>query len=1150
MLIPLSSAIGGVLPTGVKAEVVKAPSFATFSTSAIRARADEEFVGILALAIEPATARDLGLTEEVKTKLSELVQQREDEVFDLAMSIKDLTDDQRRERLRPFVEESERLGFELLSETQIAKLQKTALRRKGVAALVESDIQKELELTGEQNRKIEKLVTDRANISGSQRAQIQGRSQIDGEIAQLLSEEQREEFTKITGTTLRLPRESERTGRSFQGGSRSRQFGDRRENPEISGGAIPLIDLGRQSQDVAAGGANEKLKFSFRYTPWKQVLDWFAQQADLSLVAEPMPPGTFNYIDENEYTPEEALDLINGELLTQGYTLVRKHKILRVIDLSQEGGIDPNVLEDVAPEDLGKKGKNEIVRSTFDIRTMSPEEAEIEITALLGPQGSLDLMPTAKKVRVTETAGNLLTIHRLIAGVSNPTVATFQLEHLKPAKFLKTARQLLGMGVGQNSDNDGTLHIAVGQENRLFVSGTAERVEHLKKIIAQVDTQHGQSASSGKESFVVYPITSDPELTYQVLQSLLADKHDEVRMSLDAGGGNFYLYGSEEAHELVTETLGKMQNDGREIVVMPLRRVDPQTALTMVTSLLQIGEENTNAPIVDINPVSRQLIVRGSQRQVDEIRGMLVQMGEDPDGGAASGSRVRTIPLPEEVARQAMEQAEALWPSIRRNKIRVKIPSRGSGIQQHDLNKEKESGGPLTLENLQEGFKELNLPNGDQSTLFLPKEVKKNEASSGTTSLNTSSTDMPLAGATLPLGVAFSIDDSIALQDRVNTQDDRKRTQDLPEIEVVIGPNGLVIASEDLDALDAFENLFRDIAGSIDINTERPDVYFLKYIRANDAANLLNQIVNGEDSSGGSDDMLTNLASSFGGQFGGLISGVLGSGGTSGNVRIVPDTALNSLFVIANPQDRLLVEDLLEIIDQEGSPIEVRTERKPQLIPVYNVSADEIADNIRTMYAARLNSGQQNNGQQNGRGGRGGGGGGGEAAFLQAMMGGGGRSRGGGNGNSNNANNFGTSLPLITIGVDQRSNSLIVAASEQDFNDIQSLVESLDKAADESADISLFIPLKNSNPDVVQQALTAMLGDRVQTGSNNNRGGNNARGNNRGNNRSGNNARGNNRGNNRSGNNARGNNRGNNRGGGNNTGGRGGGGGGRGGGRG
>ena len=77
------------------------------------------------------------------------------------------------------------------------------------------------------------------------------------------------------------------------------------------------------------------LRFNFRFQLWTDVLEWFAEEAGLSLVMNVPPPGTFNYSDAKQYTPEEAIDVLNSVLLTHGFTLIRRDKMLIVQDLSQ-----------------------------------------------------------------------------------------------------------------------------------------------------------------------------------------------------------------------------------------------------------------------------------------------------------------------------------------------------------------------------------------------------------------------------------------------------------------------------------------------------------------------------------------------------------------------------------------------------------------------------------------------------------------------------------------------------------------------------------------------------------------------------------------------------------------------------------------------
>ena len=57
-------------------------------------------------------------------------------------------------------------------------------------------------------------------------------------------------------------------------------------------------------QDVSAENGDEdaphELQFTFRHTPWEEVLRWIAQQCELSFNLDYEPKGTLNFVDEIE----------------------------------------------------------------------------------------------------------------------------------------------------------------------------------------------------------------------------------------------------------------------------------------------------------------------------------------------------------------------------------------------------------------------------------------------------------------------------------------------------------------------------------------------------------------------------------------------------------------------------------------------------------------------------------------------------------------------------------------------------------------------------------------------------------------------------------------------------------------------------------
>ena len=157
----------------------------------------------------------------------------------------------------------------------------------------------------------------------------------------------------------------------------------------------PAADTAKSPTREAGGGAVAETKppaaptlhFQFRFEPWKDVLDWFAQKADLSLVMDQPPQGTFNYTDERGYTPAEALDILNSVLTTKGYMLIRHGRMLMLVNL--EDPIPANLVPTVPVESLDTRGEFDLVSVLFNLEQLKPEEAEAEVNKLRGPQGSV-----------------------------------------------------------------------------------------------------------------------------------------------------------------------------------------------------------------------------------------------------------------------------------------------------------------------------------------------------------------------------------------------------------------------------------------------------------------------------------------------------------------------------------------------------------------------------------------------------------------------------------------------------------------------------------------------------------------------------------------------------------------------------------------
>lgn len=797
--------------------------------------------------------------------------------------------------------------------------------------------------------------------------------------------------------------------------------------------AAESVPVTSDTANVSAG--DREFTFNFRYQPWQDVLDWFAEQADLSLVLESPPPGTFNYHDGRSYTAAEALDVINSVLLTKGFTLVKNGRMLVLVNL--EDGIPPNLVTDVPLAQLDDHGEYEIIRVTFPVLNMSADEAAKEVEHLIGPQGAVIVLPQSKRIQVTETGGRLRAIRSVINAVERPDVTgsirEITLKHLSVDDALPYLRQLLAIPDEAFSTPDGQLNLGKDVTGwKLLVHGTPERVARAEEVVRLIDVADAARGISGAPQLEVYPITTaDPASVLQILQTLLeGDK--SVKLAVDPITGHLVAFARPAQQSTIRATIEQMQRDSRQVAVIPLSTVDPQVAVLSITKLfggLDREKPDPSAPRVDADITTRSLLVRGTTGQVKQIRDLLAQMGESEDstGTTKSNEHVRLLPLTGAASRSALSQIEKIWPTMRANRIRVVMPSQ-------------------TIQTFR--------PGDDAESAAQESQPEQPPAETNATE---PSAMVPIQRSHFHLvQMLKDVDDQVS-----STGENRPGAP----IVVAPGPGGVLIASDDLEALDDFEELLTTVAERNGSSTRDYAVFYLKYGKAANVSEVLSAIFGGGAKNGG---LVGDMAGAALGDLGGGLMGnlLLGGGGggasgggfSSGTVEIVPDIRLNALIVRAKPADLDTVEQLLRVLDQRVGPEDVEADARPRLIPVFNTQASSIVGVVQQIYQDRM---------------AGGGSGVMSPQDMLKMI------RG-------NGPNLDQSSQKMSIGVDERSNSLIVRAPDPLFEEVKALVAELDQTDLTSPEITRVVSLKHTNSSAVQRALVSVLGDQAQTSTTSN----------------------------------------------------------------
>lgn len=914
-----------------------------------------------------------------------------------------------------------------------------------------------------------------------------------------------------------------------------------------------------RSGDVKPG--DRELVFNFTGADWQDVLKWLADEAGLSLQVDSYPTGTVNFIDNSRtYDVSGAMDIVNKLLLDRGFALVRRGRLLMLIDLEAENAASliSEVAELVTPDDLDARASSDIVRCVFPLGGLTPDAARNEINQLISPAGKLIVLDSAKQVVVTETVARLQAIRTLLenASMASSEVTEIILKNRVADEMLEIARPLIGLEAGANSSDK--IRIAVGPfGDRLYATGDEATRMLLERIIERADTPlevpTGQEAP--KESLPrleTYPVTTvSPATVIDVLQTLLAGVPD-TRIATDPQAGGVIAYARPETHQVIKETIDKLEGRGSNFEIIQLRRLEPSQALLTINKFFGITAENKetkkDAPTVDGDPVTGRLWVRGTAEQITMVKELIERL-EGSDASGAMGDRVRVLPYNGRTAVETVQQLQDLWQVMgRKNKIRMVAPAAGKGASLDGESRDGASrdGADISLPQRRIGGAAaareeqadpqpaaqelLENPQGEpapDTTLRRPRNLSPRTTPPRITPAYAPKNAQPAPPAIDPNALTLVSDTQAADPQVIESQQANEsqglqpigqQPADAPTAESGINPNrpqandpateasdpssssvtlkspdgsgdiiitmtpaGMVVASDDPIALSDFEEMMRTLTDESAAAGAQPTVFWLKYIKAPEAADLVTRVLGGDSSSGSSGGGLAGslMGEIGGGMLGGLLGMAGGGGGdsgsgpvltTTGSVSIIPDARLNALIVQANATDMRTVETILEVIDREESPEDVQTISKPQLIPVIYQNASDVATIIKSIYAER--SGDQ----------RGGGGGGGQPQispqdFINAI-------RGGGGGRGGQANQQQSKPAPVTVAVDTRSNSLIVTAPPKDVEDIRDLVAAIDAGGGQTEETVEIVSLKgNVKAEVVQKALDSVLGSNSKTTS-------------------------------------------------------------------
>jgi type II secretory pathway component GspD/PulD (secretin) len=851
-----------------------------------------------------------------------------------------------------------------------------------------------------------------------------------------------------------------------------------------------------------------KVRFNFQGQPWLGVLEWLAEISGLSLDWQELPSDFLNLRTQHEYSLDEARDLINRHLLDRGFTMLRNGEVLTVVNIKK---LDPALVPRVDPEELEIRDSHEFVKVSFPLKWLIAEKAVEEFKPMLSPNHKITALKSTNRIEAMDAVANLREVYAVLNQEQSlqgqeQLVREFKLLHTRAPDVQKLLEALLGMEssaapaagsrgmspqqmqqmqmqqmqMAQQAQQQGgkpaalpkqepKIHLVVNlRENSILANAAPDQMAVIEQAIKTLDVPSGGEQSLLKilNRVHVYRLAAiDPESLVKMLEEL-GDLDPTTRLQVDKSNRSIIAHASLVDHVTIRTLVQKLDGTDRRFEVVKLRRLEADYVAGTIEFMMGGGEkkqqnqrynpfyidygymyggrsrggeeEDSRRFRVDADVENNRLLLWANEVEMEEVRNLLVKLGEIPQAGAIPDTvRVLDSLSPEE-ADELMERLFRAWPSVAPNPLRrAPLPgdrgaeTRNAPPEELAPQRTPASSRDKTTERVRPSHPlDASLPPASL-LVALSEEDELNDDEE----LNDDKTDVPavpLRGAAGAPGAAAESGSGRLSSEQPSSQLPRRRPDAPPPVTIGRTAYGrIVISSDDPEALDRLEDLADQLA------PPRRDykVFHLKNKStwAYGVALNLKDFFEEKEKKGGS-----NWNPYYGFVPGGGSSGEESARRLSKRkpMKFIADSDSHTILVVgADPAQLKTIQELIDLYDVPDTA-EGKAIRQTKVVSIRFSKARIIADAVKEVYRDLLSANdpalQQNQqGKDKERPP--------ERSYTYIY---------GSSGTDEEKPETPVKFKgLLSIGVDDLSNTLIISAAEGLMETVSETVQSLDMAA-------------------------------------------------------------------------------------------------------
>ncbi|NLW87882.1 MAG: hypothetical protein GXY38_13525, partial [Planctomycetes bacterium] len=445
--------------------------------------------------------------------------------------------------------------------------------------------------------------------------------------------------------------------------------------------------------------------FRFQYSdmPLVSVVRDLAHFGGRTLIGDVSVDGSLTFSDTDEYSFEEALDMLNTFLEPRGQYIRHDGKFLRLDKLADSVRSARTLVDmKLAAEEGVRTG--EIITVVLPLKTVPPQEAVKALAKLASSWGQIVPLTKGKGIVVTDRLDRIQGMQAFIRLIDDEAMSERQLRvhTLKKANAADVARiidELFGPralalrttggivgGRGMESlrfdPSDSVIATHDAPSNTVFVQGLGDKLAMAEEMITTLESIASDTLDAGTKIFQLQHTKAD-ELARTISAALPnaqpapavrrtmrrpapalapAPANQAARVVADIPGNRLIVSADAEQMAVIENMIRELDSESvtrggmRILRLKNAQAMEIASVVTQASMRIEPSGRRVQTVVVSADPKSNSLILRGASDDAD----LAAKLVEELDAAAGEGESTREIHVVHLEAGNARDLAQSL----------------------------------------------------------------------------------------------------------------------------------------------------------------------------------------------------------------------------------------------------------------------------------------------------------------------------------------------------------------------------------------------------------------------------------------------------------------------------------------------------------